>query len=451
MRGVVASEDGAPQHFGTAAVSPPPGRNKPNCRKNNAPDSPTGDCNTHSASGVGPRKPPNHHCRPPAPAPASRTEKLSWRWVQDTGPLQKIAAGASKESAAHPAHLHSEISYNLKHADKLHLENPGGDQLLSERKLASSETVLGLGIPRTMTFAETTAAGKDHSTPKYAVVERAFLHSVWNGAHDYRRALIAGKFGKMPLQALGFFKDIFCLFLEKQKYLKRESKLVPPKGGLGAIRNWLFQSHPPHICRGMSITMGPMEGLRPGASFWSKVSTSKNCVLRPAVENLGALSVSRREEYSTEWIRFLTVCVEIWDRGVWHQHYRRKDTHLCKNGRPKVPNGESRSRCGSELGTRADRKMQCCANPWRGGGFLCGWMYHTAVLFLLLLSLCGTTSVDAQVEEINDGNIGNAVKCWKQSTSCTSTIATYGRIEDWDTSRVTTMVYSKLSYLYCVV
>ena len=374
MRGVVASEAGAPQHFGTAAVSPPPGGNKPNCRKNNAPGGSTGDCNTHSASGVGPRKPPNHHCRPPAPAPASRTEKLSWRWVQDTGPLQKIAAGASKEAAAHPAHLHSEISYNLKHADKLHLENPGGDQLLSERKLASSETVLGLGIPRTMAFAETTAAGNDHSTPKYAVVERAFLHSVWNGAHDYRRALIAGKFGKMPLQALGFFKDIFCLFLEKQKHSKRESKLVPPKGGLGAIRKWLFQSHPPHICRGM-----------------------------------------------------------------------------CKNGRPKVPNGESRSRCGSELGTRADRKMQCCANPWRGGGFLCGWMYHTAVLFLLLLSLCGTTSVDAQVEEINDGNIGNAVKCWKQSTPCTSTIATYGRIEDWDTSRVTTMQSSKLSCQYCVV
>mgnify|MGYP002021328059 CR=1 FL=1 len=395
MRGVVASEDGAPQHFGTAAVSPPPGGSKPNCRKNNAPDSPTGDCNTHSASGVGPRKPPNHHCRPPAPAPASRTEKLSWRWVQDTGPLQKIAAGASKEAAAHPAHLHSEISYNLKHADKLHLENPGGDQLLSERKLASSETVLGLGIPRTMAFAETTAAENDHSTPKYAVVERAFLHSVWNGAHDYRRALIAGKFGKMPLQALGFFKDIFCLFLEKQKHSKRESKLVPPKGGLGAIRNWLFQSHPPHICRGMSITMEPMEGLRPGATFWYKFSASKKCVLLPAAESIGPHRVFRREEYSTEWNRFLTVCVEILGRGVWHQHCRRKDTHLCENGRPKVPNGESRS--GSGLGMRDHRK----GIPGRGGfSILCGWMYHTAVLFLLLLSLCGTTSVDA-LEEIN--------------------------------------------------
>ena len=192
--------------------------------------------------------------------------------------------------------------------------------------------------------------------------------------------------------------------------------------------------------------MEPMEGLRPGATFWSKFSASKKCVLRPAVENLGALSVSRREEYSTEWNRFLTVRVEILGRGVWHQHCRRKDTHLCENGRPRVPNGESRS--GSGLGMRDQRK----GIPGRGGfSILCGWMYHTAVLFLLLLSLCGTTSVDAQVEEINDGNTGDAVKCWKQSTSCTSTIATYGRIEDWDTSRVTTMERSKLSFLYCVV
>ena len=155
-----------------------------------------------------------------------------------------------------------------------------------------------------------------------------------------------------------------------------------------------------------------------------------------------------REQCGTDWARFLAVCVGIWGRGVWHQHCRRKDTRLCKNGRLKVPNGESRSRFGSWVGMPDLRKR----SSGRGGGLniLCGWMYHTAVLFLLLLSLCGTTSVVA-LEEINNGNIREAVKCWKADTSCTSTIAKYGHISEWDTSRVTDMNQCKLSFLYCVV
>ena len=191
--------------------------------------------------------------------------------------------------------------------------------------------------------------------------------------------------------------------------------------------------------------MEPMEGLRPGATFWYKFSASKKCVLLPAAGSIGPHRVFRREEYSTEWNRFLTVCVEILGRGVWHQHCRRKDTHLCENGRPRVPNGESRS--GSGLGMRDQRK----GIPGRGGfSILCGWMYHTAVLFLLLLSLCGTTSVDA-LDEINDGNIVTAVGNWKNNNPSANAIATYGNISEWDTSRVTTMRKSKLSCLYCVV
>ena len=137
-------------------------------------------------------------------------------------------------------------------------------------------------------------------------------------------------------------------------------------------------------------------------------------------------------------------------KHAWHLHCGSKGAHLYKNGRPEVAKDKSRSRCRLELGTRADRKMQCCANPWRGGGFLCGWMYHTAVLFLLLLSLCGTTSVDA-LDEINDGNIVTAVGNWKNNNPSANAIAKYGNISNWNTSRVTTMYQSKLSCLYCVV
>ena len=453
MRGlavvVVASEDDdAPQHPGTAAVSPPPGGNKPNCRKKNAPGSPIGGCNTHSASGVGPGKLPNHHCRPPA----SRNEKLSWRGdaseTDDVEPLQKIAAGTSKEATAHPPHFNSEIRDTLKYADKLHLENPKGGQLLSERKLASSETDFGLGIDGRLAFAQATVAGKVNSTPKYAVVERAFLYSVWNEACNYSRAPIAAKFSKMSWRVLGFFKYILFPVLEKLKYLKKVSNTVPHKAGLSAICKWLFHSRPPHSGRVISITMEPIEGLRPGATFWSEFSTSKKGGPLSASARIGAYYVYPREQCGTDWARFLAVCVGIWGRGVWHQHCRRKDTRLCKNGRLKVPNGESRSRFGSWVGMPDLRKR----SSGRGGGLniLCGWMYHTAVLFLLLLSLCGTTSVVA-LEEINNGNIKSVARKWYSNNPSAEVIAMYGHISVWDTSRVTDMNRCKLHFLYCVV
>ena len=439
-------QDEAPQHFGTPWVSPPAGGNKPRCRKNHAPGRSNGVLITRMIGGVGRRKPPNHQCRPAA----SRNEKLSWRSdaseTNDMEPSQKIATTMSKEATVHSANFRREVKYTSKHDGKLHWKNTVCDRQLSERKLASSETVLGDRLRHFMTFTKPTVAGKDHSTSKYVVVERAFLHSVWNGAYNCRAALLAGIFDAVSPQVVRFFQDEVCCRFAKSESQKNEFKLVVQAGGLAVTRKWLFQSRPPHIGEYMSIPMESMEGFGPGATYWTEFSASKKCLLLRTAASIGPHGVFRREEYSTEWIRFLTVCVEILGRGVWHQHCRRKDTHLCENGRPRVPNGESRS--GSGLGMRDQRK----GIPGRGGfSILCGWMYHTAVLFLLLLSLCGTTSVDAQVEEINDGNIGNAVKCWKQSTSCTSTIATYGRIEDWDTSRVTTMRKSKLSFLYCVV
>ena len=72
------------------------------------------------------------------------------------------------------------------------------------------------------------------------------------------------------------------------------------------------------------------------------------------------------------------------------------------------------------------------------------------LFLLLLLVLCGLTSVDA-LEEITDGNIKTAVGNWKNNNPSADAIARYGRIEDWDTSRVTNMDQGKLSFLYCVV
>jgi len=77
-------------------------------------------------------------------------------------------------------------------------------------------------------------------------------------------------------------------------------------------------------------------------------------------------------------------------------------------------------------------------------------MYHTAVLFLLLLSLCGTTSVVA-LEEINNGNIKSVARKWYSNNPSAEVIATYGNISEWDTSRVTDMNQCKLHFLYCVV
>jgi hypothetical protein len=78
-------------------------------------------------------------------------------------------------------------------------------------------------------------------------------------------------------------------------------------------------------------------------------------------------------------------------------------------------------------------------------------MHRTAALFLLLLLVvCGLTSVDA-LEEITNGNIKTAARNWKDNNPSADAIARYGRIEDWDVSRVTDMNQSKLSFLYCVV
>ena len=78
-------------------------------------------------------------------------------------------------------------------------------------------------------------------------------------------------------------------------------------------------------------------------------------------------------------------------------------------------------------------------------------MHRTAALFLLLLLVvCGLTSVDG-LEEITDGNIKTAVGNWYDNNPSADAIARYGRIEDWDVSRVTDMYQSKLSFLYCVV
>ena len=78
-------------------------------------------------------------------------------------------------------------------------------------------------------------------------------------------------------------------------------------------------------------------------------------------------------------------------------------------------------------------------------------MHRTAMLFiLLLLMLCGLTSVDAR-EEITNRNIKDAARIWYNNNPSADAIAKYGRIEDWDVSRVTRMDYSKLSFLYCVV
>ena len=72
------------------------------------------------------------------------------------------------------------------------------------------------------------------------------------------------------------------------------------------------------------------------------------------------------------------------------------------------------------------------------------------LFLLLLLVLCGLTSVDA-LEEITNRNIKTAVGNWKDNNPSADAVARYGRIEDWDVSRVTSMVQSKLSFLYCVV
>ena len=152
-------------------------------------------------------------------------------------------------------------------------------------------------------------------------------------------------------------------------------------------------------------------------------------------------------------LRFLAACVGIWHRGAWYlDSGRNGDHHLNKNARLKVPKDNLASKFGPELGTRADRKMQFCANPWRRAGLsvLCWWMHRTALLFLLLLVVCGLTSVDA-LEEITNGNIKTAVGNWKDNNPSADAIAQYGRIEDWDVSRVTKMNSCKLSFLYCVV
>ena len=77
-------------------------------------------------------------------------------------------------------------------------------------------------------------------------------------------------------------------------------------------------------------------------------------------------------------------------------------------------------------------------------------MHRTAALFLLLLMVCGLTSVDA-LEEINNGNIKSVASKWYSNNPSAEVIATYGNISEWDTSRVTDMNGCKLHFLYCVV
>ena len=435
-------EDEAPQHFGTVEVSPPPGGKKPKCRKNNAPGSSNVVLSTRLIGGVGRRKPLNHHSRPAA----SRNEVRSWRSDDservDMEPSQKIATSVSKGAAVHSENFHSISSYASKADENLHWKNTGGDRLLSERRLTSSKSVLGDRLRHFMTLAEPTVSGKDHSTSNYAVSEQRPFPGVWIGVYTCRITALVGIFDSVTPQAVRCIQDEVCTKFAKSESLREEFQLVVQAVGLVATRTWLFQSRPPYASQDMSVIVEPGERLRESIIFWAEFLASKN-------RDLGPRGVSHREEKGTEWAQFLAVHVGIWRRGELHLHFRVNGTQGYQNGRPKVLNDKPRSSLGSGRGTRARIGNW---KRWRGGrSILPSWMHRTAMLFLLLLLVvCGLTSVDA-LEEITNGNIKTAARNWKDNNPSADAIARYGRIEDWDVSRVTDMNRSKLSFLYCVV
>ena len=436
-------------HLGTVEVSPPPGGNKPKCRENNAPGSSNGALNTPLIGGVGRRKPPNHHCRPAA----SRNETLSWRSDAservDMEPSQKFPTTVSKGATAHSENFHSVSSYASKTDENLHWKNTGGDRLLSERRLASSKSVLGDRLRHFMTRTEPTVSGKDHSTSNYAVSEQRPFPGVWIGVYTCRITALVGIFDSVTPQVVRCIQDEVCTKFAKSESLREEFQLVVQAVGLVATRTWLFQSRPPYASQDMSVIVEPRERLRESFTFWAEFLASKNCVRNRSGRSLGPRGVSHREEKGTEWAQFLAVHVGTWRRGEPHLNCRVMVAQVYQNGRPKVLNGKPRSSFGSGLGTRARIGNW---KRWRGGrNILPSWMHRTAMLFiLLLLVLCGLTSVDA-LEEITGENIYPAVVNWKNNNPSADAIARYGRIEDWDTSRVTDMNHSKLSFLYCVV
>ena len=364
-------------------------------------------------------------------------------------PSQKIATTVPKGAAVHSENFHSISSYASKADENLHWKNTGGNRLLSERRLTSSKSVLGDRLRHFMTLAEPTVSGKDHSTSNYAVSEQRPFPGVWIGVYTCRLTALAGIFDTVTSQVVRCIHDKVYTKFAKSESLKEESQLVVLTVGLVATRTWLFQSRPPYASQDMSVIVEPGERLRESIIFWAEFLAFKNRVDNRSGRNLGPRGVSHREEKGTEWAQFLAVHVGIWRRGELHLHFRVNGTQGYQNGRPKVLNDKPRSSLGSGLGTRARIGNW---KRWRGGrSILPSWMHRTAMLFLLLLLvLCGLTSVDA-LEEITDGNIKTAVGNWKNNNPSADAIARYGRIEDWDTSRVTDMNRSKLSFLYCVV
>ena len=431
-------------------VSPPPVGTKPKCRTNNAPGSSNVVLSTRLIGGVGRRKPLNHHCRPAA----SRNEIRSWRSDAcervDTEPSQKIATTVSQDAAVHSENFHSISSYASKADENLHWKNTGGDRLLSERRLTSSKSVLGDRLRHFMTLAEPTVSGKDHSTSNYAVSEQRPFPGVWIGVYACRIAALAGIFDPVTSQVVRCIQDEVYTKFAKSESLREEFQLVVQAVGLVATRTWLFQSRPPYVSQGTSVIVEPRERLRESFTFWAEFLASKNCVRNRSGRSLGPRGVSHREEKGTEWAQFLAVHVETWRRGEPHLNCRVMVAQVYQNGRPKVLNDKPRSSFGSGLGTRARIGNW---KRWRGGrSVLPSWMHRTAALFLMLLLLvvCGLTSVDA-LEEITNGNIKDAVGNWRDNNPSADAVARYGRIEDWDVSRVTSMYQSKLSFRHCVV